>query len=156
MKLGRPALPEGGPGWFHPGMPESMTTIGSLPPILVPQHNLARYRRVRLEVTDGVFRWDEPRTVLGIIPVGRRAGRWATSLLAVAAAVVGFLLLPWWLAVPLLLVALWVLVVSTGPYLEARTLSGGRRRVAVCFGHKIDAELFMAGLADIVSEARSS
>ena len=38
-----------------------------LPETRLPQHNLTRYIRVRLEVSDGVLRWQLPRTLLGVV-----------------------------------------------------------------------------------------
>ena len=52
------ALPDPGPGW--------------LPQITLPMHGSTRYLRVRLEVRDGMLRWEVPRVFLGLVPVGRR------------------------------------------------------------------------------------
>ena len=43
-----------------------------VPRTTLPAHRLARYMRVQLEVKDGVLRWDVPRTLLGVVPIGDR------------------------------------------------------------------------------------
>ncbi len=143
----------------------------SLPPMILPQHGLTRFLRVRLEVQDGALRWMRPRTLLGIVPLGtlrwamplgevdllrlRRATprpvRLASGLLLLA---VPLFVLPWWVAVPVMLFGAWVLLVSLGPALEVKTTSGKRHRVAVCFGHQIDADLFIEAVSDFTATRR--
>lgn len=143
-----------------------------LPPMVLPQHGLTRYLRVRLEVTDGELCWERPRALLGIIPVG--VGRLGIPLAQVRGLrlrqpavrpfrlVVGLLLiglppfvLPWWAAVPLLLVGVWVTLVSLGPRLEIDTHTGKRHRTGVCFGHQFDADLFIEAVNGMVDPCTS-
>jgi hypothetical protein len=132
----------------------------SLPEMLVPQHGLTRYIRVGLSVEDGIMIWRRPRRILGVIPFGRHviripvedvesmrirdlSVRWWRLPIPVAIVVAAALLTPWQLMVPLILFGAWTGFVSFGPYLEAATRDGTAHRVAVCFGHRIDAELFI-------------
>lgn len=151
-----------------------MTEAGAawLSEMRLPQHNLARYLRVRLSVTDGMMVWVVPRTIMGVVPIGvRRLDIPVEDIAAVelhdrtlrpqrlplAAALIALppFFAPWWLMVPLILIGAWMLFVSLGPSLEAQTHSGRAHRAAVCFGHKIDAEIFIAAVEDIAGEARA-
>ena len=155
------ALPDPGPGW--------------LPQITLPMHGSTRYLRVRLEVRDGMLRWEVPRVLLGLVPVGRRGvvipveevvsvvvRRMIRPLLLAigAAAIAGPLVVGswwggwWWAAMPMVILGLWVILVSFGPQLVAVTRSGARHRAAVCFGHQIDAELYAAAVHDLAGRAR--
>ena len=147
--------PGPGPGW--------------LPPISIPVHPLTRYLRVRLEVTDGVLRWQVPRTLLGVIPIGNRhvgvpmaevcsarvhMALHPLHLLAGAACIV----LPLvsglgWFSVPLAIIGAWVILVSFGPHVEVVTGGGGRYRAGVCYGHRIDGELYATAVNDLVGQA---
>ena len=49
-----------------------MTSAPKLPEMILPQHNLTRYVRVGLSVTDGVMIWRLRRLVLGVLPFGSR------------------------------------------------------------------------------------
>ena len=147
--------PGRGPGW--------------LPPISIPVHPLTRYLRVSLEVTDGVLRWQVPRTLLGVIPIGTRhvgvpmtevrSARVRLALhplhqLAGAACIV----LPLafglgWFSAPLVIVGAWAALASFGPHVEVTTSSGGRHRAGVCYGHRIDGELYATAVNDLVRQA---
>lgn len=142
----------------------------SLPPMLLPQHGLARFLRVELEVDAGVLRWRRPRTVLGVLPLGvsrlempladisnlhlqtrpLRPGRLAAGFLLVA---LPFFFLPWWMALLLVISGVWVILVSLGPQLEVTTASGKRHRAAVCFGHQFDADLFIEAVHGAIEPA---
>ena len=141
----------------------------SVPPILVPMHGLTRYLRASLGVTDGVMTWDVPRTLLGIVAIGMRRirvpveeiadvtlGRAVRPLRFVAGAAVAagpWFALPWWAALPITLPGVWVVLASTGPRLEVAMKDGDRHRVDVCFGHQMDADLYLAALDDLRREA---
>ncbi len=152
-----------------------MTGAGAswLSEMQLPQHNLTRHLRVRLSVADGAMVWVAPRTIMGVVPIGVRrldipvddiaAVRLSDRILRpqrlpVAAALIALppFFLPWWLMVPLIPIGLWMLLVSLGPRLEAETRSGRTHRAAVCFGHKIDAEVFIAAVEDIADEAQAA
>ena len=140
--------------------------------MLLPQHGLARYRRIRLDVTAGVLRWQHPRTLLGIVPFGRirvelplgdlesvhlqrpafRALPLAGGLLLLA---VPLFVIPWWIAVPLMVVGAWAALVSFGPQLVVLTRAGKRHRAAVCFGHQLDADLFVAAVEEFIDLRRA-
>lgn len=143
-----------------------------VPPITVPMHGLTRYLRVRLGATDGVVRWHVPRSLLGVIPMGirhisvpaadvasLRVGRVVRpfNLLAgIASVVVPLVFGLWWLAMPLGIFGLWVILVSLGPRLDMVTLSGTKHHASVCFGHQIDADLYVAAITDLAAGIRSS
>lgn len=137
------------------------------PPILVPAHNLARWVHAKLAVRNGVMRWEVPRTILGIIPVGKRVMEVPTSeVLGIrvgrtvrpmgAGAGIALIVLPflfewgWWaaLTVP---IGVWAFLVATGPRIEAKTSRGRTIRANVCFGHKLDADLYIAAVEDIAA-----
>ena len=40
--------------------------------MVVPAHNLARWIHSKLEVRNGTMRWEVPRTIVGLVPVGKR------------------------------------------------------------------------------------
>ena len=158
-----------------PDIPMAVPRPGGdrLPPMLVPQHNLARYLRVRLEVLDGILRWLAPRTILGIVPIGTkrfelpvaevaamrisRVVRPLHLVLGLACVVVPFVLgWRWFAVIPMVILGLWLILIGFGPRLEVLTRAGRRHRVAVCFGHALDAELFIAGVDDIARMKRES
>ncbi len=137
----------------------------NLPPMILPQHGLTRYLRIRLEVDNGVLRWECPRTILGIVPLMRR--QWSVPIgslrslqlrqpvlrpVRLAAGltliVLPWFLVPWWAAGPLLVLGLWVTLVSLGPALEIAT-AGKRHRAGVCFGHQFDADLFVEAVTQM-------
>jgi hypothetical protein len=142
----------------------------SLPPIIVPTHGLTRYLRVRLGVTDGVMWWEVPRTILGVVPAGvrridvpvddvgslqvHRTVRPFGVLVGVALLVTPLVLGWWWLALPMGVFGLWVILVALGPRLEVETGAGRRETAAVCFGHQFDAELFIDAVTDMAAEER--
>jgi hypothetical protein len=135
----------------------------------LPQHGLARYRRVRLEVTRGVLCWRETRALLGVVPAGVRRGEvpigevestgWrkavhpVRTVVGVACVVVPWFLTPWWAALPLTPFGLWVMLVSLGPHLEVVTGKGASHRIAVCLSHSMDADLFLDGVGALAAEA---
>ncbi len=147
-------------------MESTLPSSASVPPMLVPQHNLARYLRVQLEVTDGVLRWRVPRALLGVIPVGARSigisiaeirsirilERTVHPLRLLVGTVLlvapGFLF-PWWVAVIMGMAGLWIVLVSLGPNLEVVTTGNRHHRAAVCFGHRFDAELYIDAVTDL-------
>ena len=134
------------------------------PPMTVPVHGLTRYLRVTVAVIDRVVRWTVPRTVAGIVPIGMRrvtvpiedvqrisigrAFHPVRLLLGLAAMVAPWFLLPWWLAVPLLILGGWVVLTTLGPHLILSRRSGRTHRAAVCYDHQFDAELYV----DVVNE----
>lgn len=140
--------------------------------MVVPAHNLARWIHARLDVAEGVMRWETQRTFLGIVPLGRRRVevpatevsqirlgrrlRPSSLLIGLAIMVIPFLLGWGWWAVSSLPMGLWVVVVSMGPRMEAKTITGRTHRVDVCFGHQIDAELYIAAVEDIASRQEPS
>jgi fatty acid desaturase len=147
--------PGPGPGW--------------LLPITIPVHPLTRYLRVRLEVTDGILRWEVPRTLLGVIPIGThhvgvpmtevRSARVRMALhpfrlLAGAACIVLPLVFGLgWFSAPLVVVGAWVVLVSFGPHVKVVTGGGARHRAGVCYGHRIDGELYATAVNDLAGQA---
>jgi hypothetical protein len=157
------ALPDPGPGW--------------LPQITLPMHGSARYMRVRLEVRDGMLRWEVPRALLGLVPIGIRhvviPVREVGSVLVRrmvrplrpafgAAGIAGPLVVAclwggwWWAVMPMAIIGFWVILVALDPHIEAVTRTGARHRAAVCFGHQIDAELYAAAVNDLAGQPRPS
>lgn len=140
------------------------------PRITLPVHRLARYMRVQLEVSDGVLRWDVPRALLGVAPIGvrriaipvadvqslrvHRAMRPFSLAVGVLCIVVPLVLGVWWVAVPGLIFGLWVVLVSLGPRLDVVTCAGAKDHANVCFSHQLDAELYMAAVSDLAKQAR--
>ncbi|MBN2114395.1 MAG: hypothetical protein JW785_09740 [Acidimicrobiia bacterium] len=138
----------------------------------LPVHGLVRYLRADLGAGDGRLRWKVPRAILGIIPAGARrvevpvaevestrlgrAVRPVSFLAGLAGIALPFFFLPWWAALPILLVGLWVVLVSLGPRLEVRTRAGKRHRVNVCFSHQLDADLYVAAVAGLVEQAQEA
>jgi len=112
-------------GWDDESAP------GRLPPMTLPVNNLARYLRTELGAEGGRLQWKVPRAILGIIPAGTRrvevpvaeiaatrigrAVRPVSFVAGLAGIAVPFFFFPWWAALPILLVGLWVLIVSLGP-----------------------------------------
>jgi hypothetical protein len=140
-----------------------------VPETTLPMHNLTRYLRARVGVTDGVLQWAVPRTLLGVAPIGtrrlalpiedvrsarmRRGVHPVRFLFGLACVAVPPFFTPWWVMVPLILLGIWVILVSLGPHLEVETLSGRKHRAGVCFGHQIDAELYAAAVNDLAAAA---
>jgi hypothetical protein len=126
--------------------------------------------RIRLEVTDAVLRWEVPRTLLGVVPIGvrhlgvsigevrsariHRTARPLRLLLGAACIVVPLVFGLWWLAVPMVVAGAWVILVSLGPHLEVVTRAGARHRAGVCFSHKFDAELYLEAVNDLAEQAQ--
>lgn len=113
------------------------------------------------------MRWEVPRTLLGVVPVGVRRvsvpvtevqsidlGRTVRPLhltiglgLVAVPAILGL----WLLLLPLGLLGLWVALVSMGPAMVALTRNGERHRADVCFGHQLDADLYMEVVRDLAN-----
>ena len=141
-----------------------------VPPVTVPVHRLARYLRVRLQVTDGVLRWDVPRALLGVVPIGvrhismsagdvrslrvHRVVRWFNLVVGALCIVVPLVFGLWWVAAPMLIFGVWVVLVSLGPRLDVVTDSGEKDHASVCFSHQLDAELYMAAVSDLAEQTR--
>ena len=140
----------------------------SVPRTTLPVHGSTRYIRTYIEVDDGVVRWEVPRTLLGMIPIGsrfievpvgevesvemRRVVPHPIRLLVGAGLViVPWFFLPWWVAVPLLILGLWTILIALGPHLQLSTSGGQVHRAPVCFRHSLDAELYVAALEDMIS-----
>ena len=141
-----------------------------VPRIAMPVHRLTRYMRVRLEVTDGNLRWEVPRTLLGVVPIGvrhicvpvanvqslqvHRVVRPLNLVVGALCAAVPLVFGLWWAAAPMLIFATWVVLVSLGPRLDVVTRSGAKEHASVCFSHQLDAELYMAAVSDVAEQAR--
>ncbi len=140
----------------------------SVPLTTLPVHGSTRYIRTRIEVDDGLVRWEVPRTILGMIPAGSRFIEVPVAevasvqmrrvvphpiriLMGVGLAVAPWSLLPWWLSVPPLILGLWTILIALGPHLELVTVGGEVHRAPVCFRHSLDAELYIAALEDMIS-----
>ncbi len=139
------------------------------PPIRVPTHNLTRYLRTTIEVSDNTVRWTVPRTILGLMRIGLRlvavpvddvvsirVGRAVSPLrlvIGLGGAILPWFFLPWWAALPLLLLGLWVTLVALGPQLILATQRNETHRAPVCFGHQLDAELYISVVEDLAAES---
>ena len=137
----------------------------SVPPMIMPAHGLVRYCRTKVEVDDGVVRWDMPRTLLGVLPLGSRSVavavddvasiridrvvRWFDLTMGLALMIAPWFFLPWWASSLLLILGTWVALVSLGPELEIETRSGTKHGAAVCPGHELDAELYITAVEDL-------
>ncbi len=139
----------------------------SVPRTRLPVHGTTRYIRTELEVVDGTLIWEVPRTILGMIPAGSRSIEIPIAdvstvemrrvvphpirlSLGLVAAVGPWFFLPWWAAIPLLLLGLWTILIALGPHLEVVTKGGTKHRSPVCFGHSLDAELYKAAVEDMI------
>lgn len=138
-----------------------------VPPMIVPAHNLARWIHSKLEVRNGTMRWEVPRTIVGLLPVGKRlievpaadisqirVGRVARPL-GLATGIAGIVLPLWlgwgWWAILTIPLGLWIILVALGPRMVATTHAGHTYHADVCFGHAIDADLYIAAVEDIAS-----
>lgn len=137
--------------------------------VTLQQHPFTRYLKVRLEVTDGILKWQRPWTLLGVIPLGMRhlavpvkdigfvgvrmAVRPLNLFAGVMIAVVSLLLGIGWAAAPLVAFGAWVAVVSVGPQLELLTTGGATRRTRIGFAHRGDAEVYAATVNHLIVEA---
>ena len=54
---------------------------------------------------------------------------------------------------PLLVLGLWVVLVALGPQLKLATRSGATQHAPVCFGHQLDAELYIAVVEDLTADS---
>ena len=147
-----------------------MTGPVQAPPIRVPTHNLARYLRVTVEVSGNTVRWEVPRTILGLIPAGLRlvavpidevasirTGRTVRPvrlLIGLAGVIVPWFFLPWWVSLLLLVVGLWMILVALGPQLILTTHDDTTHSAPVCFGHQLDAELYIAIVEDLATGSK--
>jgi hypothetical protein len=60
----------------------------------------------------------------------------------------------WWLAIPMTLFGLWLLLISLGQQLEVLTTAGTRHRAPVCFNHQLDGELYAHAVMRMADEPR--
>lgn len=145
-----------------------MTRPGHVPPLVLPVHPAGRHLHTRLAVDDWVLRWDVPRALLGIVPLGTKHVEVPLGELASLAIVrfavrplrlvVGVLIafgafalgLPWWGTVGLLVLGGWVVARSLVSGLELRTTSGRVHHAGVCFGHLFDAEVYAVAIDDLL------
>lgn len=145
-------------------------TERSLPRITVAQSRMTPYLRAWVEVTGDVLRWQVPRTLLGVLPIGTRhidipiasvrsvrvlraplmLGRLIVDVLASIALIVAF----GWIAVPVVIIGTWLVLVSNRPHLEVEALDGTRHRAAFCLDAQLDAELYAMSVNDLAEEAR--
>jgi hypothetical protein len=145
----------------------------SVPRTTLPVHGTTRYLRTHLAVVAGVLEWEVPRSVLGIVPLGSRlisvpvrevaAVRMRRMVphpvrlgIGLVLVVAPWLLLPWWVSLPLLILGLWTLLVAVGPHLEVVTTDGATHRAPICFGHQFDAELYKSAVESILGAAPES
>ncbi len=140
-----------------------------LPPMVLPTHSLARYIRTRLDVTDGVLRWQVARTLVKIVPIGSRRieiplgdvdalrllnpGNPIRVVAGLACLITPFFVLDWWAALPIAILLTWIVSIMLGPRLEVTTRSGTRHRANVCFSHQFDAELFIEAVGDLARQS---
>jgi hypothetical protein len=71
--------------------------------------------------------------------------------IGVAAVVLPWFFLPWWVSIPLLILGLWAILTTLGPHLELRTKAGKIHRTPVCPGHSLDADLYVAAVRDMIA-----
>jgi hypothetical protein len=135
----------------------------------VPTHNLTRYLRTTVEVSDNTVRWEVPHTILGLFPVGNRqvvvpvddvasirVGRRVRPLrflIGLGGAILPWFFLPWWASLLLLIVGLWIVLVALGPQLILATHKSETHQAPVCFGHQLDAELYISVVEDLAAES---
>jgi len=139
----------------------------SVPRTTLPVHGTTRYIRTHLQVDDGLLRWEVPRTLLGMVPAGSRLIEVSLTdvadlrmrrvvphpirlIVGAACVIVPWFFVPWWLSVPLLMLGLWTILIAVGTHLELETKSGRLYRSPICFGHSLDAELYMAAVEDMI------
>ncbi len=144
----------------------------SVSPMVIPAHNLARWVRTEMAIANGVMEWQVPRTILGVLPFRRdriaastadvegiavtRAVRRPVSLTIGLATIVAPFILGWgWWGLLTVPFGLWISLVSLGPRMVATTFDGSRLPADVCFGHQIDADLYIAAVHDIGAEIRA-
>ena len=145
----------------------------SVPRTTLPVHGTTRYIRTHVAIDDGVLRWEVPRTLLGMIPVGsrlieiplhdvesvglRRVVPHPIRLASgVALAAAPWFFFPWWASVPLLILGLWTMLIALGPHLEVATKAREVHRSPVCFSHSLDAELYLAAVEDMIKRRSPS
>jgi hypothetical protein len=128
---------------------------GGPPPVTIPTNSVTPYLRTRIELTDVALRATGPRTLLGIVPVGRRelevaladlldvrvtmTLRWERLLLAVAL-LAGAVLASGVLRLLPLALALWLLPLS---YVAALRIESRQARhdVPICLFYRFDVGL---------------
>ncbi len=146
-----------------------MTGSVQAPPIRVPTHNLTRYLRTTVEVSDNTVRWAVPRTILGLVSAGirlvavpvrdvasirvARMVRPFRLLIGLAGVVLPWFFLPWWVSLPLLVLGLWVALVALGPQLILTTQREEKHQAPVCFGHQLDAELYISVVEELAADS---
>ncbi len=140
----------------------------SVPRTTLPVHGSTRYIRTYIEVDDGLVRWEVPRTLLGMVPIGSRLIEVPVAevtaiqmrrvvphpfrlLLGAALVIAPWFFVHWGLAVPLLLLGLWTTLIALGPHLQLATSGGEVHRAPVCFRHSLDAELYIAAIEDMIA-----
>lgn len=110
-------------------------------------------------------------SIEGILPIGRRVIDMPVEEVAtlevgkvihpvrltvtVAVLVLAILTGSWWIVVPGVVIALWIVVVAFGPNLIPTTTSGDRETTAICLGHQIDGEFHRDAVWAIAEEHRS-
>lgn len=139
----------------------------SVPRTTLPVHGSTRYIRTHLEVSDGKLKWEVPRTLLGMIPMGSRKIDVSIEeidkvemkrvvphpirlALGAAGVIAPWFFLPWWASIPLLILGLWTVLIALGPHLQLTTKGGTVHRSPVCFDHSFDAELYVAAVEDML------
>lgn len=145
-----------------------MTRPGHVPPLVLPVHPAARHLRTRLAVDEWVLRWDVPRALLGIVPLGTKHVEVPLTELAslalvrlsvrplrlVAGVLIAFgafaLDVAWWGTIGLLVLGAWVSFRSLVSGLELRTTTGRVHHAGICFGHLFDAEVYAVAVDDLL------
>jgi hypothetical protein len=72
-------------------------------------------------------------------------------VIGLAGVILPWVFLPWWASVPLLILGLWIVLVALGPQLLLRTRSSRTYRAPVCFGHQLDAELYISVVEELAA-----
>lgn len=138
-----------------------------VPPTTLPMNTITPYLRARLEVVDDTLRWQTPRTVLGLVPIG--AERVALPLQTITGVQarytvhpvrlllgLGLLVVPVavpvvWVGLPALAVAVVLLLLAPAAQLRVVSANGRRDDLGVCIRHKLDVDLIAAALTDLLS-----
>lgn len=143
-----------------------------LPPTVLPLNTITPYLRARLEVADDCLRWESPRTVLGIIPIGSRrveiplgaiksvGARYGVYpvrlLLGAGLLAVPFLVTTWWAAAGTLAAAGALLLLAPAARLDVVTADGRAHRLGICIRHRLDVDLIAAALDDLITPTNPS
>lgn len=135
------------------------TTGPAAPTVTIPTNSVTPYLRSRFTVLDGCLLVSEPRTLLGLVPIGRRS--WTADLADVRdlrtawalrperlAALVALVLLarsgPRPLAAVLVALALWLVPLSLIAVLRVEPVHGRVRRFPICLFYRFDIGLVAA------------